>query len=345
MAGQHRRLRPVLGLVIALGISLGWAAVPAPADAALAPWTGGINLYRSGVFTTQKTWLWCTAADVQIMRNIKYRRQDHSRAAQSRYFSYMRARNRYSLPVSAGVDPQGWTAGLRNYVDNRYRLIASTTFTRALTGAVMRMRKTNLPVAIAVSHGGHGWVLHGFTATADPAKTSRFTVTSVRVTGPLWGLQSRSYGYDMRPNTRLTVTQFKRFFTKWWYAPKRMIWDGKYVSIQPVPATTTTATTVTAAAPVTPPRPPVEAAAPAPTALATMPITGELFADPMVEGSVSDAGSADPPAASDTSTQATVPLPLIVGAALAVVAAVLLTLSARPRPPARPPALKRQTTP
>jgi hypothetical protein len=149
----------------------------------------------------------------------------------------------------------------------------------------------------------------------------------------------------MRPNTRLTVTQFKRFFTKWWYAPKRMIWDGKYVSIQPVPATTTTATTVTAAAPVTPPRPPVEAAAPAPTALATMPITGELFADPMVEGSVSDAGSADPPAASDTSTQATVPLPLIVGAALAVVAAVLLTLSARPRPPARPPALKRQTTP
>jgi hypothetical protein len=65
----------------------------------------------------------------------------------------------------------------------------------------------------------------------------------------------------------------------------------------------------------------------------------------MVEGSVSDAGSADPPAASDTSTQATVPLPLIVGAALAVVAAVLLTLSARPRPPARPPALKRQTTP
>ena len=81
-------------------------------------------------------------------------------------------------------------------------------------------------MAVAVSRGSHGWVLHGFTATADPAKTSTFTVTSVRVSGPLWGLQSRSFGYDMRPNTRLTVTQFKRFFTKWWYAPKRMIWDG-----------------------------------------------------------------------------------------------------------------------
>ena len=81
-------------------------------------------------------------------------------------------------------------------------------------------------------------MLHGFTATADPAKTSSCTITSVRVSGPLWGLQNSSFGYDMRPNTKLTVTQLKRFFTKWWYAPKRMIWDNQYVSIQPIPPTT-----------------------------------------------------------------------------------------------------------
>lgn len=235
MAGQHRRLRPVLGLVAALLISVGWAATPAPADAALPAWTGGINLYRAGVFTTQKTWLWCTAADVQIMRNMKYHRADHSRTNQSKYFEYMRARNRYTLPRSAGVDPQGWTAGLRHYVDDRYRLVSSATFLGAIRLAVKRIRLTNLPVALTVARGGHGWVLHGFTATADPAKTNDFRITSVRVTGPLWGLQNSSFGYDMRPNTRLTPAQLQRFFTKWWYAPKRMLWDGKFVSIQPVP--------------------------------------------------------------------------------------------------------------
>ena len=40
-------------------------------SAALLPaWDGSIDLYRDGVFTTQKSWLWCTAAGVQIVRNI-----------------------------------------------------------------------------------------------------------------------------------------------------------------------------------------------------------------------------------------------------------------------------------
>jgi hypothetical protein len=89
-------------------------------------------------------------------------------------------------------------------------------------------------VALTVSHGNHGWILTGFRATADPAKTARFTVTSVRVTGPLYGLQSQN-GYDMPPNTKLTTAQLKRFFTPWKYPPRAMVWDGRYVSIQPVP--------------------------------------------------------------------------------------------------------------
>ena len=131
MADQRRRFRPVLGLVSILFVSLAWAAMPARADAALPAWTGGINLYRTGVFSTQKSWLWCTAADVQIMRNMKYGRTDHSSSAQRRYFSYMRARNKYSLPLSAGVDPVGWTAGLRYFVDKRYRLMSSETLRTA----------------------------------------------------------------------------------------------------------------------------------------------------------------------------------------------------------------------
>lgn len=266
MAGSHRRLRPVLGLVAALIMSLGWVAAPTPAEAALPAWKGGINLYRTGVFSTQKSWLWCTAAGVQIMRNIKYGREDHSRVTQSRYFEYMRTKNRYSLPRSAGVDPQGWTAGLRRYVDDRYRLVASDSFTTSVRLAVKRMRQTNLPVALTVSHGNHGWVLHGFTATADPLATSTFTVTSVRVSGPLWGLQNSSFGYDMRPNTKLTVTQLKRFFTRWWYAPKRMIWDDKFVSIQPIHRSATTAANTTTGASTTTAAGPASASNPAGTA-------------------------------------------------------------------------------
>src|SRR5262249_46129952 len=38
----------------------------AAAELALPAWTGGVELYRAGSFTTQRSWLWCTAAGVQI---------------------------------------------------------------------------------------------------------------------------------------------------------------------------------------------------------------------------------------------------------------------------------------
>ena len=252
--GPTRTFRTLLVAVLLAG--LGWSAAPADTSAIVPPldgggvatanaaaasavlpaWNGGVDLYRAGVFTTQKTWRWCTAAGVQIMRNIADHQQDHSRAGQQRYYSYMRAHNRYPIPAADGVDPAGWTAGLRHYVDDRYRRVANDSFAAALRSAVTSLRRTNLPVGILVSHGNHAWVLTGFTATADPAKTSNFTVTGVRVVGPLWGLQSRTYGYDMRPDRKLTPAQFKGFFTPWHYARIRMAWEGKWVSVQPVGA-------------------------------------------------------------------------------------------------------------
>ncbi len=228
-SGRLSRLA-VAAAVIALTAAV---IIPRPATAALLPWTGSVDVYREGVFTTQKTWRWCTAADVQIMRNIVRNQADHSRAGQERYWHYMRRHNRYDIPARDGVDPGGWTAGLRRFVDDRYRLVASDSFKRALRSAVRALRRTNLPVGITVAHGTHAWILTGFSATADPAVTRHFTVTSVRVVGPLWGLQSRSYGYDMRPDKRLTKAQLKGFFTPWHYGPIRMAWEGDWVSVQP----------------------------------------------------------------------------------------------------------------
>ena len=178
-------------------------------------------------------WLWCTAAGVQIVRNIVKRDDDHSTSGQRRYFEWMRSKNHYDLPESAGVDPQGWTAGLRHFVDDRYRLVASRSFASALRSAAANLRRTGLPVALTVSNGNHGWILTGFEATADPLLTDDFDVTSVRVVGPLFGRQSKN-GYDMRPDTELSARALRRFLTPWRYAPMAMKWDGRYVSIQPV---------------------------------------------------------------------------------------------------------------
>jgi hypothetical protein len=204
------------------------------AAAGLAPWTGGIDLYRSGTYSMQRTWTWCTAASVQIIRNIVRRAADHSATAQRRYFTYMRAHDRYRIPASDGVDPQGWVAGLRHFVDDRYRIVSSSSYDAAIRSAVVRLRLTNRPVGVIVARGAHAWVLTGFTATADPAATSAFTITSVRVTGPLYGRQSRN-GYDMRPDTKLTYAAFRRFFTPFHYGRIRMAWEGRYVTIQAVP--------------------------------------------------------------------------------------------------------------
>jgi hypothetical protein len=245
MADFQRRRRVTVGLLLSASLAIGSVGLPKPAAGAASladsvaagvpAWHGGIDLYRDGTYSVQKSWLWCTAAGVQIVRNIVEFETDHRATAQRHYFAWMRLHNRYHLPLSAGVDPQGWAAGLRHFVDDRYRLVASTTFDGALRSAVRRLRQTNLPVALTVSHGNHGWILTGFTASADPLVTASYKVTGVRVVGPLWGIQSRG-GYDMPPDTKLTPTQLRRYFTAWHYVPMPMVWDGRFVSIQPVPA-------------------------------------------------------------------------------------------------------------
>ena len=151
------------------------ATAPAPA-ASLPRWTGGIDLYRSGVFTTQKTWLWCTAADVQIIRNIVRSSGRPLEVVPAALLRLHACPQPLRIPVSDGVDPAGW-AGRAASVSSTAVTASppARASTAALRSAVTNLRRTNLPVAITVSHGNHAWVLTGFTATADPAVTARFT--------------------------------------------------------------------------------------------------------------------------------------------------------------------------
>jgi hypothetical protein len=221
--------------IAALLIALSAVAPSTAAGAAPRGRAETLDVYRRGVFSEQATWTWCTAASVQIIRNILFARTDHGAAQQRRFFAFMRSSNRYQRPGHRGVDPQGFLAGLQTFADPRYTLVASSTFDAAVRSAVTRLRLTGEPVALLVAGGRHAWVLTGFTATADPGRTTSFRVVSVRVVGPLYGRQSVN-GYDSPPDTRLSYAALRRFLLPYRFRFAATPWTGRYVTIQPVPA-------------------------------------------------------------------------------------------------------------
>jgi Spy/CpxP family protein refolding chaperone len=212
------------------------ALAPRPAAAASSPaGSETFDVYRPGVYSMQATWTWCTAASVQIIRNILLDQTDHSSAQQGQFFAYMQAANRYRQPSHRAVDPQGFLAGLRQFVDPSYTLVASPTFDAAVRSAVTQLRLTGEPVALIVAAGRHAWVLTGFTATADPAVTTNFGVVSVRVVGPLYGRQSIN-GYDSPPDTSLSYSALRGFLLPYRFPFSTTPWTGRYLTFQAVPA-------------------------------------------------------------------------------------------------------------
>jgi len=198
----------------------------------LASWIGRVQLYTPGVFSMQATGQWCVAASTQMIRNIVRDERDHSVTSQRKYFVFGRAHNGYRTPESDGVDPAGWQAMLRMWVDPGYHIVAAPTYTTALNAAARAMRLTGRPVGLLVGFGSHAWVMAGFTATADPASARLFTVTSINVLGPLWGRQSR-YGFDQVPNIRLSAARFRSFLTPYRDPFEPQGWRNRFVIVAP----------------------------------------------------------------------------------------------------------------
>jgi PKD repeat protein len=200
--------------------------------AILATWTGGVQLYRNGAFSPQLTYHWCAAASAQTMRNIVTGQRDHSNANQSRYYVFGRSHNGYRTPDADGLDPAGWQAVLRRWVDPAYHIVASSTYVGALQAAARAMRVTGRPVGVLVGFGAHVWVISGFSATADPAITTKFTVTSVNVEGPLYGHPAVN-GFDQAPNVRLSTDRFRYFLTPYRDHFEPLGWRNRYVVLAP----------------------------------------------------------------------------------------------------------------
>jgi hypothetical protein len=196
----------------------------------LPKWTGIFDLYRPEAFASQATLTWCVAASSQMMLNIILGQSDVSRGTQATYIAYGQANDGANYP--AGTGPTGWVAMLNRYGGSSYSVQRFADSTSALKMAATRMRLTDKPVGMLVWAGSHAWVMTGFSATADPATTSDFTITAVYVSGPLYPRAMNSSGYDLPPDTQLTPAQLARYFVKYHDSIVKT-WNGGYVLIVP----------------------------------------------------------------------------------------------------------------
>ena len=201
-----------------------------PVAASLPEWTGTVNLYQPNTFASQATNTWCVAASSQMMLNMILDQHDSSSSSQSTYITYAQAHDGGYYP--AGSNPLGWAAVMSRYGGAKYIVQTFSSSASALKQAVIRMRQTNKPVGLLVWSGRHAWVLNGFSATADPATTSDFTITAVYVTGPLYPRTPNSLGYDQPPNMSLTPAQLNSYFKTYSDTVVRT-WNGTYVVVMP----------------------------------------------------------------------------------------------------------------
>jgi hypothetical protein len=173
-----------------------------------------MNLYSKGDFISQQTTWWCIPASTQTMMNIMDGgRPDRSRSLQARLYRVgdrLEEDGSFSDEVESddfrGMGISEWVGLLNRFEYGPYELGRSKTRQNALKKAARLMRKTGKPVGLVVWRGAHAWVMSGFTATADPAYTKDFTVTSVWVQDPWYPRVSSIWGRSRPPNARVSAS-------------------------------------------------------------------------------------------------------------------------------------------
>jgi hypothetical protein len=164
-----------------------------------------MNLYRRGDFATQATKHYCVPGAMQTMMNVMDRgATKSSRTIQDRLYRLAR---RYSTDRlrGQGAEAEGWARGLQRLGYGKFEVVVAGSRTAAVRAAARALRRTNRPVGLLVWRGAHAWVMTGFKATADPALTSRFAVTHVRIADVWYPRVSSIWGASVRPNSLIPV--------------------------------------------------------------------------------------------------------------------------------------------
>jgi hypothetical protein len=182
----------------------------------------------SNPVTQQYTNYWCVPASVQTELNMALDRYDRSYDLQRRIYYYGRANLGYSLNA-IGLDPQAWARSLGYFSGGRtpYADTIFGSYDSAVRASAAGMRRTGQPIGVLVYHGTHAWTMIGYTATADPRKTSHFSVTGIYVAAPFMAWT------DPRPGTYYSASSFRNKLTTY-YEPERWTrWNGYYTVVLP----------------------------------------------------------------------------------------------------------------
>jgi hypothetical protein len=201
-----------------------------------------MNLYSNGDFLSQQTTYWCIPSSTQTMMNIMDEgRPNRSRAFQARLY---RVGDRLEEDGSFSDEPEPddfrgmgiseWVGLLNRFDYGPYELGRAGTRQAALKKAARLMRKTGKPVGLVVWQGAHAWVMSGFTATADPAYTKDYAVTSVWVQDPWYPRVSSIWGRSRPPNSKVSASALGEDYVPYGRPHRRRPdRDGKFMLVLP----------------------------------------------------------------------------------------------------------------
>jgi len=219
---------PSIGASPAPGASAGGppSAKPSPTPGPFA-----MDLYQKGDYVGELKDIWCVPAAMQTSMNIMNTAADVSQSTQARIFALARS----IAPAPDGAaEPEAWATGLRELGYGNYQVTEKGSIADAIHLAARQIRLTNRPAGLMVWRGAHSWVMSGFAATADPATSSDFTVTAVRIEDVWYPRLSSIWGYSRPPDSLVPVSALPRDYLPWKrptgaYPAK----DGKFVLVIP----------------------------------------------------------------------------------------------------------------
>ncbi len=191
--------------------------------------TVDVDWFRASAAVLQFRSYWCVPAVTQTMLNLIRGTADRSWTTQSHLYSELRAANLYRY-TTRGNDVRGWARVLTAHLPTGFGYTDRMFDSRgaAITDLVNAMAATGRPGGIVVYHGTHAWTVVGYRYSEIPRQTSSRIVLGLYVVGPL-GSPS-----DPWPQRYLTVSQLGSYMTTYHESTRRVIWEGKYVTVAPV---------------------------------------------------------------------------------------------------------------
>lgn len=212
----------------ALSASVGPTPTAAPTGT---PGPFSMDLYHEGDFVGEFKDVWCVPAAMQTSMNIMSLTPDVTRDTQAQIFDLA-----VSLGGTAygGADPDGWAKALAALGYGNYKVDAKVKMTDAIHVVVKQIRITSRPAGLLVWYGWHSWVVSGFTATADPAETDNFTVTSLRIEDVWYPRHSSLWGDSRPPDADVPVAQLPKDYKIWHQGKYISGREGNYVYVLPI---------------------------------------------------------------------------------------------------------------